>query len=332
MLPEFIEKLLNPEKYDDSPSQLNLVQTHISFVLISKDFVYKIKKPVNFGFLDFTTLEKRKFYCEKEIEYNSRLTPEIYEKVVEIRKKGDDYFFNGDGEIVEYAVKMKRFNEDNSLLNLLKNKKCDDGIFRNIAQKLVNFHNKYPAEISLAQKSIDNMKITTDENFAQTEKYIGITIGKNAYNKLKNYTNKFYEEKESLLKKRIKDKRIKECHGDLHLQHIIIDNNKILIIDCIEFNDRFRIIDVANEIAFLSMDLDYNGYENYSKLFVDYYVELSKDYEIYELLNFYKIYRAYVRGKVTSFLLDDRAILPEDKEKIKLRAKRYFELAESYLK
>ena len=123
MLPDIIQSLLNPKKYPDNPDKINLVQTHISYVLISKEKVYKIKKPVDFGFLDFTTLEKRKFYCEQEIVLNSRLTPEIYEKVIEIRKKGDDYYFNGDGEIVEYAVVMKKINENYSLLNLLKQNK-----------------------------------------------------------------------------------------------------------------------------------------------------------------------------------------------------------------
>ncbi len=331
MLPPFITSLLKPEKYPDNPEKVELVQTHISFVLISKSFVYKIKKPVNFGFLDFTTLEKRKFYCEQEIKLNSRLTSEIYEKVIEIKKFNNDYFFNGKGETVEYAVLMKKFNEKNSLLNLLNQKKVGFEIFDKIAEKLVKFHEKYPAPYELAKDAIKNMKITTNENFAQTEKYIGITIEKDIYLKLKEYTENFYSNEEQLLQKRIKDKKIKECHGDLHLQHIIIDNNKLLIIDCIEFNNRFRIIDTANEIAFLSMDLDYNGFNDFSKYFVDKYVKLSKDNEIYRLINFYKIYRAYVRGKVTSFLLDDPAIEKSKKEEIREKAEKYFQLAYSYL-
>lgn len=332
MLPDIIQSLLNPEKYPDNPDKIDLVQTHISYVLISKEKVYKIKKPVDFGFLDFTTLEKRKFYCEQEIVLNSRLTPEIYEKVIEIRKKGDDYYFNGDGEIVEYAVVMKKINEDYSLLNLLKQNKVKKDFFKKLAEKLYYFHEKYPAPYELAKKSIENMKITTDENFSQTEKYINITIEKDVYNELKEFTNNFYKEYEELLFRRIEEGRIKECHGDLHLQHIIKENDKIFIIDCIEFNDRFRIIDVANEIAFLSMDLDYNNYKEFSEYFIKKYIEISDDKEIETLLNFYKIYRAYVRGKVTSFLLDDPSIQEDYKKMIKEKAKKYFELAYSYIK
>ena len=331
-LPEHIKSLLNPLKYDDSPDQIKLVQTHISYVLISREKVYKIKKPVDFGFLDFTTLEKRKLYCEREIEFNSRLTPEIYLKVETVRKTNGDYHYNGDGEIVDYAVVMKKFDEKNSLLNLLNENKINEKFFDTLAIKLANFHKKYPAEFNLAKESIKNMKITTDENFTQTEKYIGITIDGNKYNAIKSYTDNFYSKNEDLMKKRIIEKKICECHGDLHLKHIIVDNGKILIIDCIEFNERFRIIDVANEIAFLCMDLDYNNFDNFSKYFAYRYAEISNDGELFKLLDFYKIYRAYVRGKVTSFLLDDPSIPQEEKEKIKNTAKKYFDLAYSYLK
>ena len=330
-LPNFIKSLLSPEKYDDHPQKIELKQTHISYVLISNEKVYKIKKPVNFGFLDFTTLEKRKFYCEQEIKLNSRLTPEIYENVIEIKKKGNDYFYDNEGETVDYAVVMKKFSENKSLLNLLKNKSVNNEIFDNVVEKLIKFHEKYPAPKELAEKSIQNMKITTDENFSQTMDYIGITIDEKIYNSLKEYTENFYDKYENLMKKRIEENKIRECHGDLHLQHIIIDDGKILIIDCIEFNDRFRIIDVANEIAFLSMDLDFNGFKDFSEYFVKKYIEESKDYEIELLLNFYKVYRAYVRGKVISFLISDLAIKEREKEKIKNTAKKYFELAYSYI-
>ncbi len=330
-LPDFITSLLNPNKYPDKPDEIKLVQTHISYVLISRKKVFKIKKPVNFGFLDFTTIDKRKFYCEQEIILNSRLTPEIYKNVVPIVEKDNDYFFGNNGKIIDYAVVMKKIDENFSLLNLLKKGEIKKNFFDDLTKKLYNFHSKYSAPMELAQKSLENMKITTDENFSQTEKYIEITISPKIYNELKDYTENFYKKYDNLFKKRINENKIKECHGDLHLQHIIVENGKIFIIDCIEFNDRFRVIDVANEIAFLSMDLDFNGYKDFSNYFVKKYIEISNDFEIEKLLNFYKIYRAYVRGKVTSFLIDDPAIKENDKELIKEKAKKYFELAYSYL-
>jgi len=331
-----IKTLLNPAKYPDKPENIKFVQTHISNVFISKNYVYKIKKPVNFGFLDFTTLEKRKFYCEQEIILNSRLSPEIYIKVVPVIFYKNDYFFNefvDKGETVDYAVVMKRINEENLLKNKLINNSLQIQDFKIIADHLYKFHEKYPATFSDATEnsSIEMLKFTTDENFSQTEKYINITINQLQFNRIKTFTNEFYKKEKDLFYNRIKTQKIKECHGDLHLEHIGIENGKPFFLDCIEFNNRFRIIDVANEIAFLSMDLDFNGYTDYSQKFIDYYIEFSKDRDILKLLNFYKIYRAYVRGKVTSFLLDDPNIEENEKNSIINKAKKYFTLAYNYL-
>jgi aminoglycoside phosphotransferase family enzyme len=331
-----IKSLLNPQKYPDNPDNVKFVQTHISNVFISKNYVYKIKKPVNFGFLDFTTLEKRKYFCNQEIILNSRLSPDIYIKIVPVVSYNHDFFYEkylDKGKIIDYAVVMKRINENNLLKNLLKNNFLKDDSFKLISSTLYSFHEKYPASLEDAYEnsSIKMLKFTTDENFSQTEKYIGTTISESQFKNIKNFTNKFYIKEEKLLNKRIKELKIKECHGDLHLEHIGIENNQPFFIDCIEFNKRFRIIDVANEVAFLSMDLDFNEYKELSKKFVEYYIQISEDYEILKLLNFYKIYRAYVRGKVTSFLVDDINVKNEDKNAIVNTAKKYFALAETYL-
>ncbi len=329
-----IENLLNPSKYPDKPDNVKLVQTHISYVFISRNLVYKIKKPVNFGFLDFTSLEKRKYFCNREIILNSRLSPDIYIKTVPVLKTNNDYFYDGEnGEIVDYAVVMKRIDEQFLVKNLLKQDKIKTNDFKVIAEHLFKFHNKYPASIETAKEnsSIEMLKFTTDENFSQTEQYIGITIAESGFKNLKSYTNDFYIKNKELLNKRIADSKIKECHGDLHLEHVGIKDNKAFFLDCIEFNERFRIIDVANEIAFLAMDLDYNGYKDFSKDFIDFYISISNDTEIITLINFYKIYRAYVRGKVTSFLIDDKNIPENQKKAIISTAKNYFTLAESYL-
>ena len=329
-----IESLLNPSKYPDNPEEVKLVQTHISYVFISKNFVYKIKKPVNFGFLDFTSLEKRKHFCEQEIILNSRLSSDIYIKTVPVYKLNNDYFFDaGEGEIVDYAVVMHKIDEQFLVKNLLYSGNIETSDFKKIAEQLFKFHNKYPADINMAKEnsSIEMLKFTTDENFSQTEPYIGITIDKSAFENLKSYTDNFYIQNKDLLNKRITDRQIKECHGDLHLEHVGIKEKKAFFLDCIEFNERFRIIDVANEIAFLAMDLDYNGYKEFSTDFINFYIEISEDEEILSLIDFYKIYRAYVRGKVTSFLIDDKNIPENRKKEIIFKAKKYFNLAETYL-
>jgi aminoglycoside phosphotransferase family enzyme len=329
-----IDSLLKKEKYPDNPEEIKYVQTHISNVFISKELVYKIKKPVDFGFLDFTTIDKRKYFCEREIELNSRLSPDIYIKVVTVNKVNDEYFFDlNKGEVVDYAVVMKRIDESNLLKNLLKENRADKDSFKKIAESLYEFHKKYPANEKMAKEfgSIELLKFTTDENFSQTEKYINITIKEEYFNAIKEFTNNFYKNNEALFEERILKKMIKEAHGDLHLEHVGIANGECFFLDCIEFNDRFRIIDVANEIAFLSMDLDYNNYFEFSDFFIEYYRDISKDNELLKLIQFYKIYRAYVRGKVTSFLLDDPNIPEQEKKNIKERAAKYFNLAYRYM-
>jgi len=329
-----IENLKNISKYPDNPLKIKFVQTHISNVFISKKFVYKIKKPVNFGFLDFTTLKKRKYYCEREIELNSRLSPNIYVKTVPVKKIGAEYFFDSaDGETVDYAVVMKKINENYLLKNLLSENKVSDKDIEKIAAKLFEFHSQYPAPAESADKygGIKALKFTTDENFSQTEKYINITINKEQFENIKNFTDSFYKERSKLFEQRIANNKITETHGDLHIEHVGIDNGEPFFLDCIEFNDRFRITDVANEIAFLIMDLDFNGYENFGKTFFRAYKNFSEDKELDKLILFYKVYRAYVRGKVTSFLIDDANIPDKEKKEIQKKAIKYFELANNYI-
>ena len=326
------EDLLNPEAYPEEVRSVELVQTHISFVFITERFVYKIKKPVNFGFLDFTTLEKRKYYCEQELILNRRLSPEVYIDVIPVVKRGGKYWLWGEGEIVDYAVKMKRLPMERLMKNLLLNGELDEKMLDRVAKKIAKFHNSAETSPEIEKYGqIETIKFNTDENFMQTEKYIGKTITREQFERLKEYTDNFYRTKAELIDRRIKDGRIRDCHGDLHMEHVCITDEDIIIFDCIEFNKRFRYSDTAADIAFLAMDLDYYGRRDYSDKLMEFYVEHSGDREVMEMLTFYKIYRAYVRGKVTSFKLDDPSISEEEKKKATATAKRYFELAYSYL-
>jgi aminoglycoside phosphotransferase family enzyme len=177
---------------------------------------------------------------------------------------------------------------------------------------------------------LDTITQNTEENFTQTEKYIGITLSQKKYQRIKIYTEDFIKKNTSLFNKRIQEGRIRDCHGDLHAAHICFTNG-ICIYDCVEFNDRFRYSDIASEVAFLAMDLDHYGRSDLSDGFVSAYIEMSQDRELEELFHFYKCYRAYVRGKVGSFQLDDPHISREEKVRILANTKRYFELAESYI-
>jgi hypothetical protein len=324
--------LLDANAYPEPTKKVELIQTHISFVFLTDRFVYKIKKPVNFGFLDFTTLEKRKYYCEQELILNRRLSPDIYLDVVPVHEVKGKLRLGNKGEIRDYAVKMKRLPMEKLMKKLLLEGKLTDEMMEKVAKKIALFHNSAESSPEIEKYGeIAAIKYNTDENFQQTERYISRTITGEQYYALKHYTNAFYEEKRDVIASRIRDGKIKDCHGDLHMEHICITDD-VIVFDCIEFNERFRYSDTAADIAFLAMDLDFHGRRDLSGKLMHYYVKHSKDERIMDVLTFYKVYRAYVRGKVLSFRLDDPNISKEEKEKAAATAKQYFELAYSYIR
>jgi len=326
-----VQALTNPKAYPHNPKSVELVQTQISFVFLAGDYVYKVKKPVNFGFLDFTTLEKRRFYCNQEVVLNRRLCPNIYVGVIPITKKGKSFLVEGSGKEVEYAVKMRPLPYQRMMDRMLQNDQVTTQMVEMVAKRLVEFHRQ--AEINEEQAKIGGLDTVTrnaEENFSQVSSYVNKTTTKEQYERIKNYTHSFLKKNAALFAKRVKEGRIRDCHGDLHAAHICFIDG-LCIFDCIEFNDRFRYIDVASEIAFLAMDLDFHRRPELSKHFADAYVKASGDKELLQLLDFYKCYRAYVRGKVESFQLDDPHISEDQKSKTLDRARRYFELAEAYI-
>jgi aminoglycoside phosphotransferase family enzyme len=303
----------------------------MSFIFLTGEYVYKIKKPVNLGYLDYTTLEKRRFFCHQELKLNRRLCPDAYLAVVPIVEKKGEFHVEGRGKVIEYAVKMKQLPQDRMMDVLLPRGQVTLEMVARVAEKLVGFHQKAETNHKIAAFGrLDVIRHNCDENFAQTEKYIGLTLPKAKYERIKGYTDNFIESNARLFDKRVNEGRIRDCHGDLHAAHVCFTDD-ICIYDCIEFNDRFRYSDVASEIAFLAMDLDRYQQASLSRHLVDTYVGLGHDEELRKLLNFYKCYRAYVRGKVESFKLDDPYIPKEEKAKVLTIARSYFELAESYV-
>jgi len=330
-LPEIIQALLDPRVYPDPPQKVELMQTQMSFVFLADDYVYKVKKPVDLGYLDYTTLEKRRFYCQREVELNRRLCPDAYLGVLPVTGHGGQISIGGQGEAVEYAVKMRRLPQAMMMNALLANNKVTPEMLAGVAARLAGFHRQAETGASISTfGDLDTITVNTEENFTQTEKYLGHTISREQYRRIRAYTSRFIQGNAALFRKRMAEGRIKDCHGDLHAAHICFCDS-ICIYDCIEFNDRFRYCDVASEVAFLAMDLDHYGRADLSGDFVDAYVTRSQDEELMTLLDFYKCYRAYVRGKVESFKLDDPHISPEEKTGVLTVARRYFELAESYI-
>jgi aminoglycoside phosphotransferase family enzyme len=339
-LPPVIRALLESQAYPHLPQKVELVQTQMSFVFLAGEYVYKVKKPVNLGYLDYTTLEKRHFFCRQEIELNRRLCSHAYLAVVPIVVGNDVIHVEGQGRTIEYAVKMRRLLQERMMDVLLLRGQVTPEMVAMVAEKLVDFHRKAETndEIAAFGRS-DAVRRNCDENFAQTEKYVGLTIFRAEYELIKGYTDDFIRDNNGLLEKRVREGRIRDCHGDLHAAHICFTGDaclpgpggQVCIYDCIEFNDRFRYCDVGSELAFLAMDLDRYGQAGLSDRLVDTYVDLSHDEELLKVLGFYKCYRAYVRGKVESFKLDDPHIPEREKTKASSSAQSYFRLARSYV-
>jgi len=327
-----INDLINPESLPDPTEKASLVQTHISFVIIADNFVYKIKKAVNFGFLDFSTLKKRKFYCQREIDLNRRLSEGLYIDVLPVYYDGARCRIGeGSGEPIEYAVKMKRLPDDMLMKSVFEKGLLTDEHILRISGKLADFHmSAYHSSDIVRFGEPEMFRVNTDENFQQTEKYRDITVNKKDFERIRKWTDDFYRSNKRIFYDRIKNNSIRDCHGDLHMEHICLTES-IPIFDCIEFNERFRYTDTLADIAFLLMDLEYRGGSEFADLLWRDYSGRTGSADMKALLNFYKVYRAYVRGKVISFQLDDENIDPRKKDEAMSLAKRYFQLAGEYI-
>ncbi|MEE9152246.1 MAG: hypothetical protein V3U20_10515, partial [Thermoplasmata archaeon] len=235
MTKSIVNDLQRPEAYPEPIKNVKMLQTHISYIFITDDHVYKIKKPVNFGFLDFSTLDKRLYYCQKEIELNKRLSPDVYLDVVPITDEGEALAVGGKGEIVDHAVKMRKIPMDKLMDKLLEEGKLTPDMVERVAQKIADFHKEAATSPEIGKfGTIMVIKTNTDENFEQTKNYIGKSITKTQFDSIKNHTNAFYKTRKQAIKNRIEEHRIKDCHGDLHMQHVCL-TEPIIIFDCIEF-------------------------------------------------------------------------------------------------
>lgn len=329
-LAPLITALLSPDAFPERPEYVRLVQTHISYVFILPDVVYKIKKPVDLGFLDFTTIEKRRFFCEEEARLNSRLAPEIYLGVVPITFRNGRAQVNGAGAAVDYAVKMKRVADDCLLVNAVKDGAVTPEAIRRIAAVIAAFHRDAKTDERIAAFGDAGMiAYNTDENFKQTAGFVGSIISRAEYERIKTYTLGFIEANAATFAKRVGNGFIRDCHGDIHSEHVSI-SGKIEIIDCIEFNERFRFSDVVSDAAFLSMDLDYLGRHDLAVIFDAAYLDATGDAEGRRLLGFYKCYRAYVRGKVAGLKSLEPEVGEEEAGVAHVEAARHFHLAALY--
>ncbi len=326
--------LENPDSYPHAVDDVQYIQTHISHVFIAGSFVYKFKKAVDFGFLDYSTLQKRKEFCYREVELNRRLTDNVYLGVIGIAIRNGEYGFVDDPDsesIVEFAVKMQKLPEENFLHRYIEESRLKHSHLDRIADTLAAFYLNQTHDEDLSNwGKVETIKVNTDENFDQTETFIDHTIEKETFSAIKYFTNQYLDQNRKLFEQRIKDGRIVDGHGDLHLDHIHISDQKIQIYDCIEFNDRFRYGDLAADLAFLAMDLDFSQCRNEERYFVREMSLKLDDSGLLQIIDFYKCYRAYVKGKVKSLQSAEGEVDEKDRNPLIDRAKAYFKLSLRY--
>lgn len=294
-----IEALQNPRLYDHPVHRFEVIETHISWVVLTGDYVYKIKKPVNFGFLDFSTLEKRRLNCLEELRLNSRLAPQLYLGLVKFNGSGKDLQLNGQGPAIEYAVKMLQFPQTAQLDRLIAADGLDTDIVTQLAGKVAQFHLSVD---SAPQDSpwggVGHVRKTVMENFQHIRNSVRDPPLLSQLNRLEQWSKRQLEILAPVIDERKVLGFVRECHGDMHLRNIALWKDDIIIFDCLEFNKGLRFIDVISEIAFLLMDLEARELGPLAMHFLNTYLQITGDYEGLRLLCFYKVYRALVRAKV----------------------------------
>lgn len=337
-LPALVEAMLRPDFYPDSPTRVEVKQTHISYVFIAGDFVYKIKKPVHFSFLDCSKLADRFHYCRAEVLLNARLSPRVYLGVFAILRRGDSFVLGPEvsaehPEAVEYAVKMRRLPEDRMLDHLLAAGRVDRDTIKAIAARIAEFHASAPSNRGWTYGSAAAIWRNVIEDIAQNESFVGHTLRKDQFTAIDAFCRAFITAHWRTLNDRALDGRVREGHGDLRAEHICLLNTErkeIDVIDCVEFNERLRYGDVASEIAFLAMDLERLGASMLADELVEAYAEITGDEDLAVFVPFYRCYRACVRGKVESLRSLEREVGDAERERARRLASEYFTLASHY--
>ena len=290
-----IQHLLVADAFPHPATDFQLIETHISWVILTGDFAYKIKKPVDLGFLDFRELARRKHYCTEELNLNRRYTPEIYLGVVPVTGTEDAPQIDGTGPVLDYAVKMQQFETTNLLASVSKAGGLDMHLVRSMASELAKSHHDFPS----AHTATDNpaaMQAAMFQNFEQVREYAIDDSAIAQLDSLEEWTRTHIAQSLPLMTERLQQGYVKDLHGDLHLNNMVVLHGKVRFFDCIEFNEHFRVMDTIAEIAFVAMDMADRG-ESAQQVLND-YLEYRGDYAGLPLLNLYRVYFAMVRAKV----------------------------------
>ncbi|WP_213880667.1 AAA family ATPase [Pseudomonas sp. dw_358] len=330
MSQSLISALQNPALYPHAVDGFKVIETHISWVLLTGPYVYKIKKPMNFGFLDFSELSARAHFCAEELRMNQRLTEDLYLEVLPITGSAEAPVLGGDGEAIEYALKIRQFPQENLLSTLQANGELTSQHIDEMAEQIATFHRHTPQVPADHESGTPALVMApVEQNFEQIRPFLKDKADLLQLDALQAWAQASFARLQSLLIARKHDGFIRECHGDIHLGNATVIDGKVVIFDCIEFNEPFRFTDVYADIAFLAMDLEDRGLKSLARRFISQYLERTGDYQGLELLNFYKAYRALVRAKIALFSMPAEA--DGVQRATALRTYRnYANLAESY--
>jgi len=331
-MPKHIQAFFKAESYPHPVvDTVEMIQTHASWVFLTGAFAYKFKKPVDFGFMDFSTLKKRHHYCEQELKLNRRLAPAIYLDVLPVYQRGETYNLNGPGEVVDYCLKMTQFDQSGLFDQKLAQGNLEPRWMDDLAKDVARFHAQ--AEIN-ADSEFDHATLLAEhirDNLAIAAQHDDLAIAPADLATLSAFADTVLRDKQPALQQRQSDKHIRHCHGDLHFRNITLIDGAPTLFDCIEFNDVYRIIDNMNDVAFLVMDCDAHARSDLGMRFISRYLEHCGDYAGLALLPIYLFYRASVRGKVACILASELAEKEEQQPQWH-EARRYFDLALTYTK
>jgi len=326
-----IEAMQQPAFYPHSVQSVRMLQTHISWVFLTGKYAYKLKKPINLGFLDFTSVEKRRFFCEQELRLNQRLAPALYLEVLPVSRTGGVYQLGHTDNIQDYCLKMLQFSQDNLLDRQLENGTFDPVWMDMLAEDIATFH--AGAKTSRKIQAFGDphfLHAHITENIRVAKEHAGTSIKNSQLDNIAQFSKNFIHQHAEDFAARQRDGYIRDGHGDLHLKNVALFQGQPVAFDCIEFNDEYRMIDNMNDVAFMVMDCDARERPELGLRFLSRYLEFSGDYDGVALLPLYLSYRAGVRGKVACLLSDDQGIDTDEKLRQSAEATRYFNLAEFY--
>jgi len=314
----------------ETDGDTQLIQTHISTIILSGELVYKLKKPVDFGFLDYSTLDKRHRNCLEEVRINEGFAPKLYLGVIPITGSIEDPRINGKGRVLDYAVKMRRFAQSDQLDNIVEQEGLEIESMDKIAKVIARFHEEsVPVDAASDYGEPQRVLAPMLENFDLLQRVAAEHAFDSELASVIAWTHKQFKKLKPLLQRRKKEGFVRECHGDMHLHNMALHEGELILFDAIEFNTYLNHIDVISDLAFLLMDLEYRGLVRHSRRLLNHYLELTGDYEGVALLDFYKIYRAMVRAKVAALRVAQE-MEPDERRAVMDEVIRYIDLALSY--